>query len=239
MGYYDDYLEHHGIKGQKWGVRRFENANGTLTAAGRKRYGDRSDKIEKTLQKANKWENRAINAKTSLGRGISETIGANKRMKADLQAAKATGDYKLLTGGFHSNRNMSRNLGAIAESQARVAEGLKKRSEGMSGKKKEKMMDKAVKRLSVAENAESYAKSYKKVADAKGLNKAATKVNEYLKFGGKLRSNSGRQTTAGSRYVENLANSMTFGAASAIADKRYRKKNSANKRWDKIMKGKG
>ena len=38
MGYYDDYLEHHGILGQKWGVRRFENKNGTLTAAGKKRY---------------------------------------------------------------------------------------------------------------------------------------------------------------------------------------------------------
>lgn len=40
MGYYDDCLEHHGIKGQKWGVRRFESANGHLTAAGKKRYED-------------------------------------------------------------------------------------------------------------------------------------------------------------------------------------------------------
>lgn len=35
-------LYHHGIKGQKWGVRRFENQDGTLTAAGKQRYrGDR------------------------------------------------------------------------------------------------------------------------------------------------------------------------------------------------------
>lgn len=33
------YLAHHGIKGQKWGVRRFENPDGTLTAAGKLRYG--------------------------------------------------------------------------------------------------------------------------------------------------------------------------------------------------------
>ena len=32
------YLEHHGVKGQKWGVRRFQNEDGSLTAAGRKRY---------------------------------------------------------------------------------------------------------------------------------------------------------------------------------------------------------
>lgn len=34
-----DYLKHHGIKGQKWGVRRFQNEYGGLTDAGRKRYG--------------------------------------------------------------------------------------------------------------------------------------------------------------------------------------------------------
>jgi hypothetical protein len=39
-----DYLEirelyHHGIKGQKWGMRRFQNPDGTLTEAGKKRYG--------------------------------------------------------------------------------------------------------------------------------------------------------------------------------------------------------
>ena len=33
----EDELYHHGIKGQKWGVRRFQNPDGTLTAAGRKR----------------------------------------------------------------------------------------------------------------------------------------------------------------------------------------------------------
>ena len=32
-------LYHHGIKGQRWGVRRFQNPDGTLTEEGRKRYG--------------------------------------------------------------------------------------------------------------------------------------------------------------------------------------------------------
>ena len=31
----DQYLEHHGIKGQKWGIRRYQNPDGSLTEAGK------------------------------------------------------------------------------------------------------------------------------------------------------------------------------------------------------------
>ena len=34
-------ISHHGIKGQRWGVRRYQNADGSLTAAGKKRYNSR------------------------------------------------------------------------------------------------------------------------------------------------------------------------------------------------------
>ena len=34
-----NYLAHYGILGMKWGVRRYQNADGSLTAAGKERYG--------------------------------------------------------------------------------------------------------------------------------------------------------------------------------------------------------
>lgn len=41
-----DELMHHGIKGQKWGRRRFQNKDGSLTPAGKERYYVESDKKE-------------------------------------------------------------------------------------------------------------------------------------------------------------------------------------------------
>ena len=37
MKCYDNYLFHHGIKGQKWGVRRYQDSEGHYTEIGRKR----------------------------------------------------------------------------------------------------------------------------------------------------------------------------------------------------------
>ena len=55
-----DYLEHHGIKGQKWGVRRFQNLDGTLTAAGRKHKHSISQSYLNSFDKADKKLDRRI-----------------------------------------------------------------------------------------------------------------------------------------------------------------------------------
>lgn len=55
----DGELYHHGIKGQKWGVRRYQNPDGSLTAAGKKRYDVDAIVREREALK--------INSKTSKG----------------------------------------------------------------------------------------------------------------------------------------------------------------------------
>lgn len=66
-----DYLEHHGIKGQKWGVRRFENSNGTLTAAGKARYDG---------NKVSAKEKNAFSLKATGHKIAAKVYGANEKV---------------------------------------------------------------------------------------------------------------------------------------------------------------
>lgn len=43
----DDYLSHYGVKGMKWGVRRYQNKDGSLTLAGKRRFKKVSSDPEK------------------------------------------------------------------------------------------------------------------------------------------------------------------------------------------------
>ena len=73
MGYFysDEELAHHGILGQKWGVRRYQNADGSLTSAGKKR----AIKDSKTYW--GKQKNQPSSVKSSVLAGL--TAATNSR----------------------------------------------------------------------------------------------------------------------------------------------------------------
>lgn len=66
----DNELSHHGIMGQKWGIRRFQFKDGSLTEEGRKRYGQ----LKSTVSK---WKVR-----------VKEKSEANKKAKEEADEAK-------------------------------------------------------------------------------------------------------------------------------------------------------
>jgi hypothetical protein len=70
-------LYHHGIKGQRWGVRRFQNKNGTLTRAGRKRYAKDSDTEKPKLTPE---QEREIKKSQVLESRSAKTLYENRKM---------------------------------------------------------------------------------------------------------------------------------------------------------------
>lgn len=97
--YSSDEFYHHGIKGMKWGIRRYQNEDGTLTAAGKKRYGSMSDdKLQKSLYKQVK-KARAEQTDWSNQWNVNNVIGKNSkavqdRYREDLRKYHSSDKYK-------------------------------------------------------------------------------------------------------------------------------------------------
>lgn len=75
----DYHLAHHGIKGMKWGVRRFRNRDGTLTEEGKRRYYDSDGKLTKDGAKFTKD---AVQAKSAIAGAKTVVSGAQRAANA-------------------------------------------------------------------------------------------------------------------------------------------------------------
>lgn len=95
------YLEHHGILGQKWGIRRFQNKDGSLTAEGKKRYGTGNGRHTRSNRSAKS----AISSDPTLSAMDKDYLGANSLRKSpeDATAAANLGLKALVKTRPHDN----------------------------------------------------------------------------------------------------------------------------------------
>jgi len=79
------YLVHHGIKGQRWGIRRYQNEDGSLTPAGRKKYDVNDDGTARMKDSYRRSQNVKGIVKTAVATSLVS------RGAAKLNAAKKLG----------------------------------------------------------------------------------------------------------------------------------------------------
>lgn len=94
---YPNELYHHGIKGQKWGRRRYQNPDGSLTPAGKKRY-----------------QRKLVNA------ALMSSFAANEYQKtADRYNKKAAKKYERVIDLSNKQQLTSRSANGYNDAQAK------------------------------------------------------------------------------------------------------------------------
>lgn len=116
---------HSGIKGMKWGVRRYQNADGTLTNAGKKRYArDAREKgydkydgdagVHYKSSKKNGREDLTVDA----GRYVKEDITRTKRLTEE--TSRMTGELKRANDiGIRNKSNKPMDLSKMSDKELR------------------------------------------------------------------------------------------------------------------------
>lgn len=104
---YSNELAHHGTKGMKWGVRRYQNKDGSLTPAGKKRYGSLTDAVGAVKAYRIKAKRKRNLKKAREAAAAKRVADAEAKAKAE-QRAKDVADGKISARKMTSEELQSR-----------------------------------------------------------------------------------------------------------------------------------
>lgn len=197
----NDELYHHGIKGQKWGVRRFQNPDGTLTSAGQKRYVKRQNRADRFSRGMDKYIIRSEKSDTKI-LSKREQNRAKLEGKFNKKLAKSEADvhsYDSIRDGLKDGKGRIIFTKEDVDSMVRA---LNKRTEELKAKKNSKLQDFDNGTKAVTAGFKKYNEIMKNYRDAKvDQILTGTKSPEYKK--------------AVKAYVNQVvSDSMTYGGSS-------------------------
>lgn len=123
MVVYSDELCHYGIPGMKWGIRRYQNSDGTLTDAGRKRVSKLNDSNSRLVSRRDKLSKRLESQTRKYANSISKANQKAARLRAKeygLFTSKAKAD-KLEYKASKLEARAAKKATKIDRTKARIA----------------------------------------------------------------------------------------------------------------------
>ena len=187
----DGELYHYGIKGQKWGVRRYQNKDGSLTPAGKKRRSSSdearnmsTDELRQKVRRLNN-EQRYIDLTKSSSSSISKTADGIERVSRI--GGDANRIYKSMNG---ENNPYSKVANQGIDAMSRTARLTKKIDSNVRSKND---TAKALKKLETMSDADlakevdrlDLEQQYSRLSNSK-IRRGKTSVNEVLDIAGDI-----------------------------------------------------
>lgn len=152
----DYVIMHHGIKGMKWGIRRYQNKDGTLTSAGKKRYNKEVERLKSERRTLN--NQKRTNAKLSK---LDDMRKENERLRDEVSGKKK--------GSSSDDSNKRSNESQSSQSRTRSiqeeTQALRTRNDYMAEQKRQIELQRDLQNLTQPQQVSKGKKITEKVID--------------------------------------------------------------------------